>query len=97
MTGGDAATGRMTSPPFTLDGARLTLGLGGGTDPATLRVELWVNGAIARTASAPAPGGDSLRPVTIELGDLRGKQAKLVLIDDSKTSHLNIDDVWLWR
>jgi len=97
MTGGDAALGRMTSPPFTLDGARLTLGLGGGTDPATLRVELWVDGEVARTASVPAPGGDRLRTVTIDLGDLRGKQAKLVLVDDSKTAHLNIDDVWLWR
>jgi hypothetical protein len=61
------------------------------TAPPTAKV------APARTASVPAPGGDSLRPVTIELGDLRGKQAKLVLVDDSKTSHLNIDDVWLWR
>jgi hypothetical protein len=36
-----------------------------------------------------------LDPIGIEFGDLRGKQAKLVLVDDSKTSHLNIDDVWL--
>jgi hypothetical protein len=97
MNGGDAATGRVTSPAFTLDGARLTLRLGGGTDPARLRVELWVADAVARTASVPAPGGDSLRTVTIELGELRGKQAKLVLVDDAPSAHLNVDDVWLWR
>jgi len=97
MNGGDAATGRVTSPAFELDGGRLSLRLGGGADATKLRVELWVNGAIAKTASVPTPGGDMLRTVTIELGDLRGKQAKLVLVDDSKTAHLNVDDVWLWQ
>jgi hypothetical protein len=97
MNGGDAATGRVTSPVFALDGARLTLQLGGGTDATKLRVELWIDDAIARTASVPAPGGDSLHTVTIELGELRDKQAKLVLVDDSEVAHLNIDDVWLWQ
>jgi len=45
MNGGDAATGRVTSPMFTLDGARLTLRLGGGTDATKLRAELWVDEA----------------------------------------------------
>jgi hypothetical protein len=97
MNGGDAATGRVTSPPFALDGARLTLRLGGGTDATKLRAELWVDDAIARTASVPRPGGDSLRSVTIELGELRGKLAKLVLVDDAAAGHLNVDDVWLWQ
>ena len=97
MNGGDAATGRVTSPMFALDGARLTLRLGGGTDATKLRAELWVDDAIARTASVPRPGGDSLRSVTIELGALRGKLAKLVLVDDAAAAHLNIDDVWLWQ
>jgi len=97
MNGGDAATGRVTSPGFALDGARLTLRIGGGTDVTKLRVELWIDDAIARTASVPAPGGDSLHTVTIELGELRGQQAKLVLVDDSEAAHLNVDDVWLWQ
>jgi hypothetical protein len=97
MTGGDAAIGRVTSPVFALDGAKLTLRLGGGVDAAKLRVELWVDDALARRASVPAPGGDPLRTVTIELGELRGKQARLVLVDDAPSGHLNIDDVWLWR
>jgi hypothetical protein len=95
--GGEAATGRLTSPMFALDGKRLTLRLGGGGDPGALRVELWIGDAIARTASVPPPVAESLRTVTIELGDLRGKLAKLVLVDDSPTGHLNIDDVWLWQ
>jgi hypothetical protein len=97
MNGGDAATGRVTSPRFALDGARLTLRIGGGTGATKLRVELWIGDAIARTATIPPPRGDSLHSVTIELGALRGKQAKLVLVDDTKTAHLNVDDVWLWQ
>lgn len=97
MNGGDVATGRATSPIFALDGARLTLRLGGGTDATKLRVELWVDDKPARTATVPEPGGDSLRGVTIEVGDLHGKLAKLVLVDDAPTGHLNIDDVWLWQ
>ena len=95
--GGDAATGRVTSPLFPLDGKRLTLRLGGGSDASGLRVELWVDDALARTASVPPPTGDNLRTVAIELGELRGKLAKLVLIDDARDGHLNIDDVWLWQ
>jgi hypothetical protein len=96
MTGGDAATGRVSSPIFELDGWRLTLRIGGGIDGIKLRVELWVEGALARTVSVPT-AGDNLRTVAIDLGDLRGKLAKLVLVDDSTTGHLNVDDVWLWK
>ncbi|MBL9019316.1 MAG: hypothetical protein JNL83_34330 [Myxococcales bacterium] len=97
--GGDAAIGRLTSPPFMLDGERLTLSLGGGTDATKLRVELWVVGdkAPVATASVPEPGGDALRRVTLPIGDARGKQAKLVLVDDSTVGHLDADDVWIWR
>jgi hypothetical protein len=97
MNGGDAETGKLTSPMFTLDGSRLTLQLGGGTDASKLRVELWVDDAIANIASVPSPGGDNLRSVAIELGNLRGKRARLVLIDDTKAAHLNVDDIWLWE
>jgi len=96
MTGGDAAIGRVISPLFSLDGARLTLRLGGGVDPERLRVELWIANVPVRSASVPA-AGDSLRTVTIDLAGLRGKLARLVLIDDAPNGHLNVDDVWLWQ
>ncbi len=96
MHGGDVTTGRMTSPTFPIDGARITLALGGGTDATKLRVELWVDGAIVRTASVPAPGGDTLRTVTWNVAELDGKQATLVLVDDAPNGHLDIDDVWMW-
>jgi hypothetical protein len=98
MHGGDAATGRVTSPSFALDGARLTLKLGGGTDATKLRVELWVDGQIAKSGGPPSLGGDVLRELSWDIGELRGKWGTLVLVDDATTGdgHLTVDDVWLW-
>jgi hypothetical protein len=95
MHGGQAAVGRVTSPAFALDGNRLAMKLGGGCDADKLRVELWVDGAMARSASVSPPCGDTLREVDLDVSDLRGKQATLVLVDDSTTGHLDVDDVWL--
>ncbi len=97
MHDGDAATGRVTSPSFPLDGSRLTLRLGGGTDATKLRVELWIDTAIIATAQVPEPGGDTLRDVVMPLpAEHRGKPGKLVLVDDAPAGHLDVDDVWLW-
>ncbi len=98
MHGGDQATGRVTSPIFALDAAKLTMRLGGGTDATKLRVELWVDNTIIDVASVPLPGGDSLRQVTLAVPEaMRGKLGKLVLVDDSPGGHLDIDDVWAWN
>ena len=96
---GETASGRMTSPVFTLDGAKLTMKLGGGTDATKLRVELRSaeDDHVLATASVPEPGGDTLRTVTIELAAFQGAHAKLVLIDDSPRDHLDVDDIWLWH
>lgn len=104
MHGGDAATGRLTSPPFLLDG-KLTMRLGGGTDATKLRVELWVEDteinplgatSVVESASVLLPGGDALREVTLDVSKFRGKPGKLVLVDDAMSGHLVIDDVWSW-
>lgn len=96
MHGGDAATGRALSPPFALAGGRLTVRLGGDTNVSKLGVELIVDDEIVRTAIVPPPAGDDLRTVTLELGELRGKQARLALVDEASDAHLDVDDVWLW-
>jgi hypothetical protein len=94
MHGGDAATGRLTSPTFELTGP-IMLALGGGTDATKLRVELWVGDQVVATASAPPPGGSTARPVTLEPGEHRGKPARLVFVDDAPAGHLVVDDVWI--
>jgi hypothetical protein len=98
MHDGDAGTGRITSPAFTLEATKLTMRIGGGTDATKLRVELWVENAIVATAAVPEPGGESLREVTLVVpGEHRSKQATLVFVDDSATGHITVDDVWIWR
>ncbi|HEX5062899.1 MAG TPA: hypothetical protein VFV99_26175 [Kofleriaceae bacterium] len=98
MHGGDVATGRLTSPTFPLDGNRLTLQVGGGTDATKLRIELWVEGQIVASSGAPSLGGDVLREVSWDISAQRGKFATLVLVDDATTAdgHIVIDDVWIW-
>ncbi|MEO8702997.1 MAG: hypothetical protein ABI867_23325, partial [Kofleriaceae bacterium] len=97
MHDGDKSTGRITSPMFALDAARLSIVMGGGTDATKLRVELVVDDIAIEVASVPLPGGDVLKPVIISIPeDKRGKIGKLVFVDDSPTGHLDIDDVWAW-
>ncbi len=99
MHDGDAATGRMTSPPITLDAARITVKLG-GTSHAQLRVELYVEDSSAPTAvlTPTEPTSDGLRMQTIPIPlEKRGKMGKLVLVDDSATGHLVVDDIWAWQ
>jgi hypothetical protein len=97
MHGGDQATGRVTSPSFAIDGKRMSLLVGGGTDDTKLRVELWVEDKLVRTAGVPVPGGESLQRTTWMIDDdLIGKRGTLVLVDDSPTGHLVVDDVWMW-
>jgi hypothetical protein len=100
MHGGDAATGRVTSPSFALDGTKLSIHMGGGTDSTKLRVELWVEGALIEAQGAPSLGGDVLREVHWDIAAHRGKFATLVLVDDATTTvdgHLTVDDVWIWN
>jgi hypothetical protein len=98
MHGGDSTIGRMTSPPFLLDGARLTMHLGGTADPAKLYVALVVDDVTVETAVVPNPGGDTLQQVPLAIPDtVRGKLAKLVLVDESTTGHLDVDDIWIWQ
>ena len=98
MHGGDAAVGRVTSPPLTLAGRHLTVRAGGGSDATKLRVELWVDGAIVAVASVPAPGGETLQEITLPIpGEHRDQSATLVFVDDSPHGHLTVDDVWLWE
>ena len=98
MAGGDKSTGRATSPPVVLDGARLTLRIGGGDYSSDLRVELWVDGALIKTATPESPPTENLRVVSLDLpAEIRGKQGKLVMIDYSTKGHLNVDDVRLTK
>ncbi|MEZ4366753.1 MAG: hypothetical protein R2939_10760 [Kofleriaceae bacterium] len=97
--GRDAATGSARSPRFDLDGDELVVHVGGGTDAAALRVELWVGDELVRASGVPGTASEDLRPVTWDVRPWRGKAARLVLVDEATGvwGHLTVDDVWLVR
>jgi hypothetical protein len=95
MHGGDAAVGRVTSPSFALEGKKLTLKIGGNSDENRLYVSLVIGKDTVAKLYVPQPGGDKLRELSIDISTLNGKQAELVLVDESPTGHLDVDDAWL--
>ncbi len=98
MHGGDAATGTLISPPFVVDGSRLTMRVGGGSDTPGIRVELRVADRVVRSASPRSPPSERLVEIAWDVADLRGQTATVALVDDSTGSwgHLNVDELWLW-
>ncbi len=96
--GGDIRTGTLISPPFVIDGSKISLRIGGGADDQQLRVELRIDGKAVRTASPPSPPSERFSDVEWQVEDLRGQTAAIALVDDSTLSwgHLNVDEIWLW-
>jgi len=93
--GGDAATGRLRSPPFMLDRPTLRLRVGGGRQPTRLRVQLEVNGQVVRQATGP--GSERFHIVRWDVRPWLGKRARLVIRDRATGGwgHLQLDEVWL--
>ncbi len=97
--GGDATTGTLRSPAFTLDAPRMSLLVGGGNHPwdapGRAAVALVVDGQVVRTAT----GRDSeeLDWVSWDVSPWAGRSAQLV-VDDAATGrwgHLLLDQVVL--
>jgi hypothetical protein len=93
--GGDAATGRLRSPPFVLDRPTLRLRVGGGRQPDRLRVQLEVNGQVVRQATGP--GSERFQTVRWDVRPWLGQRARLVARDRASGGwgHLQLDEVWL--
>lgn len=97
--GGDAGTGTLTSPTFTIDKKYLDFLIGGGYHPASsdapTAVELIVDGKVVR--SATGSNGEALNWASWDLSDLQGKQAQIKVVDDNTGGwgHLNLDQVVL--
>jgi hypothetical protein len=90
---GDAATGRATSPSFTIDRNRLGLLMGGGK---SARVSLEVDGAIVGTHSGR--NLENLAEFVVDVSAHRGKTARLILEDPASGpwDHLLVDRVELF-
>jgi hypothetical protein len=96
-TRGNAATGTLTSAPFTLVGDLLVFRMGGGKDAKKLRVELLVDGAPKYTTTGRR--GDQLSRRQWDITTLRGKRAVLRVVDEATESwgYLSLDEVVQWR
>ncbi|MFB7949148.1 GH32 C-terminal domain-containing protein [Kitasatospora phosalacinea] len=96
---GDATTGTLTSPTFTIDKKYLDFQIGGGTHPANsdspTTVELVVDGKTVR--SATGSNNEQLDWASWDLSDLQGKTAQIKIVDQNTGGwgHINVDQVVL--
>ena len=96
---GDATTGTLTSPVFTIDKKHLDFLIGGGDHPASsdspTAVELLVGGQVVR--SATGSNNEALNWASWDLSDLQGKQAQIRVVDENTGGwgHVNLDEVVL--
>lgn len=95
--GGDASTGRLTSPTFRLDRPVLQLRVGGGRDPERLVVRLRVGAEVVRRATGR--NSDQFHTVRWDVSPWRGQSAVLEAVDNATGAwgHLQLDEVWLVR
>jgi len=77
--GGDAAQGSLTSPEFTLSQPHLAFLVAGGDHPGQTCVQLLVDGKVVREAVGPR--SLDFRQVDWDVAELRGKRARLRILD----------------
>jgi len=92
------ATGKLTSPAFTIERKFITFLIGvGGWANATC-MNLVVAGKVVRTATGPntKPGGsETLTPAGWDVAKLAGRKAKLMIVDQHTCGwgHINVDHI----
>ncbi len=102
---GDGPTGTLLSRPFVLEERIMTFLIGGDSDDARLRVELLVKaepgtpGAIQLGSfwyqvvkHATGHGEERLRRESFDLVEFKGMTARVRIVDNSTTGHINVDD-----
>lgn len=89
--GGDATTGTLTSPAFTLTRPFLSFLIGGGAQPGKTCVNLKVGGQTVR--SATGQDDEKLSWVSWDTSMWKGQQAVLEIVDDATGGwgHVNAD------
>ncbi|EAQ86431.1 hypothetical protein CHGG_07684 [Chaetomium globosum CBS 148.51] len=90
---GDATTGTLVSPTFTITKKWINLLIGGGNAPGVQCINLKVNGEVVRTAT----GSDSeqLLPKSWDVTSLIGQSAAIEIVDLSTTGwgHILVDEI----
>jgi fructan beta-fructosidase len=90
---GDASTGTLTSPPFTIDRDYVCLLVGGGNHPGRTCVDLRVGDRVV--ASATGADDEFLDWHTWDVRSLKGRQATIQIVDRETGSwgHINVDQI----
>lgn len=93
--GGDKAEGTLTSPEFEITHDHLNFLIGGGNHAEKTCLNLIVNGNVVRTATGDA--NERLSWKSWSVRDLRGKTARLVIVDrhTGGWGHINVDHILL--
>ncbi|MGC8667098.1 MAG: GH116 family glycosyl hydrolase [Chthonomonadales bacterium] len=90
--GGDAATGRLISPEFTIQRRFIRFRIGGGSHPGT-QMRLIVEGRAVRTASGR--NSEALIPAWWDVREFAGRTAHIEIVDEETGGwgHINVDDI----
>lgn len=96
--GGDAATGKLTSPAFKLERKYVQFLIGGGGWAGKTCMNLLIDGRVVRTATGPnvEPGGsERLQPGQWDVSEFKGQDAVLEIVDDATGGwgHINVDQI----
>lgn len=98
FAGGDASTGTLTSPKFTVERDYLNFLIGGGGHAGQTCMNLLVDGKAVRTATGPntEPGGsEELKAAHWDVKEFRGKEVTIQIVDAATGGwgHINVDHI----
>jgi len=87
----DAATGKLTSKPFTIERNFITFLIGGGNTNAAVR--LLVDEQVVQSVSGP--NSSAMREGSFDVMSLAGKTARLEIIDQASNGwgHISVDQI----
>ena len=91
--GSDAAKGKLISPEFTIARPYINFLIGGGSDARRTCINLIVDGKVVR--SSAGANSDAMQWSGWEVPDLKGKTAKIEIVDNSSAAwgHIDIDQI----
>ena len=91
--GGDAATGKLTSPEFKIERKYIQCLIGGGNSVNETSINLLVDGKVVRKAAGQR--SETLAPVGWDVTELLGKDATLQIVDNAKggMGHVMVDQI----
>ncbi len=97
--GGDAAVGKLTSPPFKIERDRINFLIGAGSHKDQTCINLVVDQKCVRTAVGPAKkdqaGNEIMDWCSWDVKEFKGRQAILEIVDNHSGGwgHINIDHI----